>query len=97
MEMKDSGWKYYLPENGEDIKDATPIHCWSWYHLEDAEDAAEMAAEDEWDNRDGWEAGLGAGPTVVVVSPQGHETVYSTDREAEVKHRVLLAKGFEDD
>ena len=86
---KDSGWSYYVPDQGEDATDATPINLYDWQvGIFDQEDAAERAAEDDWDNRDGWEAGVGDGPVVVVISPKGDETRYSTYREATVVHSV---------
>ena len=88
MKTKDSGWAYYVPEYGEGKGDATVIYTYDWQGVHDAEDAAERAAEDDWDNRDGWEAGLGDGPEIVVVSPNGAETRFSTEREAAVEHRV---------
>lgn len=86
-----SGWKYYLPGSGETIEDATEIGVWSWREVFDAKDAAALAAADEWDNRDGWEGGMGCGPDIMVVSPGGEETCWSTNREAEVTHYVTAA------
>tara|TARA_R110002072_G_scaffold49433_4_gene134391 strand:+ start:26366 stop:26647 length:282 start_codon:yes stop_codon:yes gene_type:complete len=88
MKMKDSGWAYYIPEHGEDKGNATPICTFDWQAVYDADDAAKYAAEDDWDNRDGWEAGVGDGPTIVIVSPDGAETYFSTEREAVIEHRV---------
>jgi hypothetical protein len=88
MKMKDSGWSYYVPEHGEDRGDVTPIRTYDWQSVHSAEDAAKHAAEDDWDNRDGWEAGVGEGPVIVVVSPDFVETHFSTEREAVIQHRV---------
>ena len=86
---KDSGWKYYVPDQGEDADDATPINVYEWRDgIFDSDHAAEEAAEDDWGNRDGWEDGMGDGPLIVIISPKGEETRYSTCREATVTHSV---------
>ena len=88
MPLKDSNWTYYVPDQGEDKDDAQPIMIYDWQNIVSAEDAAEHAAEDDWDNRDGWEAGVGEGPVIIVISPDGKETRFSTEREAVIQHRV---------
>lgn len=88
MYRKKTGWSYYVPANGEDASDATPISIYVWQTIYDAEHAAELAAEDEWDNHDGWEAGVGEGPEIVVIDPDGKERRFSTEREAEINHMV---------
>lgn len=86
MKTKPSGWKYYLPDSGENIALATDIKTYEWSCIVDAEDAAKEAAEDQWDNRDGWEAGVGEGPVIVVVSPDGEESQFATYREPSIVH-----------
>lgn len=86
--MKDSGWKYYLPDAGEGAQDAIPLRICEHQCISDPDDAAAFAAEDEWDNRDGWEVGIGAGPPIVVIAPDGSEFRFLTHREAEVRHTV---------
>ena len=88
---KDSGWRYYLPDQGETADDATEIRTWAWGNVVDAEDAAERASEDEWDNRDGWESGISAEPIIIVIAPDGSETKWTASREATVVHRVTAA------
>jgi len=88
MKTKKTGWSYYVVAHGETISDASPLLVYEWQTLYDAEAAAEHAAEDDWDNRDGWEAGVGEGPVITVVSPDGVETSFSTEREAVIEHSV---------
>lgn len=85
--MKESGWIYYLPESGETLDDAVPIQVRDWDRIPDAESAAERAAEHEWNERDGWDAGMSHEPLIVVISPLGEETRWRVSREAEVVHR----------
>lgn len=88
MKTKETGWFYYIKEHGEAASDASPLLVYDWQRLIDAEDAAQHAAEDDWDNRDGWEAGVGEGPVITVISPDGKETSFYTEREAVIEHRV---------
>ena len=87
--MKNSDWRYYLPDCVETADDAQTILLYDWQiGISNARQAAELAAEDEWDNRDGWEEGPGDGPDIVVISPDGIETRFSTYREASIDHLV---------
>ena len=88
MITRPSGWKYYIPEDGEAIADAVDIRLWGWMAIIDPACAAKYASEDDWDNRDGWERGTGDGPFIVVVSPDGVETTFETYREPEIYHTV---------
>ena len=85
---QDTEWQYYLPDDGETADDANRIPVYSWQKIYDAEDAAKYAASGEWDNRDGWEAGINAEPTICVISPDGEESCFRITREAEVRHDV---------
>jgi len=85
-EMKDSGWKYYVPDQGDTAEDAVDIKIYSWQSIHDDEMAAEAASEEDWYNRDGWESGLGEGPVVVIVSPVGIETTWQTRRDMSIDH-----------
>lgn len=89
MEMKETGWSYYIAEHGEDASDATPLRVYEWQNICDAKDAAEYAAEDEWNNRDGWDAGVGKGPVVTVVSTSGEEKRFATEREVTISHSAI--------
>lgn len=91
MALKESGWRYYLPENDETASDANSVMVYGWQNIADAEDAAEKAADDEWSNRDGWERGMGRGPDIIVIAPDGTETRFSVEREATVEHHVRPA------
>lgn len=86
--MKLSGWEYYLPEQGETADDARSINIYDWQNVYNAEDAAEHASKDEWDNRDRWDGGIGEGPPICVISPDGSETTFETYREATIEHTV---------
>ncbi len=88
MSRIDSGWKYYVPEHGETKDDARPVMKHEWQKYMDAELAAEIASEEDWDNG-GYESGIGSGPDIVVISPDGNETKFSTYREYEVRHSVF--------
>lgn len=84
----DTGWKYYMPEDGETAADAVSIKFFAWSNFVDAEDAAQSAAEEEWDHRDGSERGLDAKPKIVVIAPDGEETTFSVTREISIDHHV---------
>ena len=86
MTEVDSGWRYYLPEHGESAGDARNIMIGSWQACHDAEMAASYASENEWDNGDNRE--LGVGPVVAVIDKGGNETRFSTEREMSVDHSV---------
>ena len=86
--MKDSGWKYYLPDYDETKDDAEPIRLYSWQKIYDEESAANLAADDEWSNRDGWERGTGREIKITVISPDGEEFTFKSEAEAEVNHIV---------
>lgn len=88
MKAKETGWSYYVKEHGESVSDALPLRVYSWQYVINAEEAAQLASEDDWDNRDGWEAGVGGGPVITVVSPSGDESSFSTEREAAINHHV---------
>ena len=87
--MTEREWRYYLPDLEETAEDAQLVPLPHWVKaVHTAEDAAELAAKDEWNNRDGWEAGIGAGPTIAVIAPDGTETRFTTEREADICHYV---------
>jgi hypothetical protein len=89
--MKDSGWKYYLPECDETKDDACSIRLYSWEKVYDEESAAKFAADDEWSNRDGWERGSGREIKITVISPNGEEFTFMSEAEATVNHIVSEA------
>lgn len=97
MMDKPTGWKYYLPESGEGAHDAREIRVYDWQMIHDAEDAAEHAAVDDWNERDGWEAGVGEGPVIAVIDPSGNETRFATEREAVIEHSVTEIEDGDDD
>ena len=91
MRMKNSGWKYYIPDQGETDGDAVDVKIYSGQSICDDEMAAETASEDDWDNRDGWESGVGEGPVIVIISPDGVETTWQTHRETSIDHSASPA------
>lgn len=87
--MKRTEWKYYIKDDGETSEDAVRLDVlYDWQDIYDHEDAAIYASEDEWNNRDGWEGGFGDGPVITVVSPDGVEVSFRTERELSVDHTV---------
>lgn len=88
MKNEQSGWKYYVPEHGETVEESHTICTYFWQSVFDAEEAAKFAAEDDWDNHDGWDRGIGCGPDIVVIDPDGTETKFSVTREATIAHNV---------
>lgn len=85
MTMRDSGWKYYLPEEGQSSDDATVIWLAEWEHVFDADNAATHAAVEEWDSG-GWESGTNATPVIAIIAPDGTETRWQITREPAVNH-----------
>jgi len=83
-----SDWKYYVPDQGETVDEASPIPLYEWQRIFYAEDAARFAAADEWDSRGGNKRGFGDGVRIVVVSPKGRETAFMCEAEADVNHCV---------
>ena len=88
VQQRDTGWKYYLPESGETAADAQPIMAHEWVRIRDAETAAVEAAEDEWQNRDGWDAGISASPLIAIIAPDGALTNWRITREATIEHHA---------
>ena len=78
------GWKYYYPDDGETVDDAEELNVPCF----DADDAAQSACEDDYNNRDGWERPSGAEIVVAVVSPDGTESRFAAWHEATVEHRA---------
>ena len=83
-----SDWKYYVPDQGETAEDASPILIYDFQKIRFKEAAAKYAAEDEWDSRDGHERGFGDNIKIVVVAPDGVETAFMCEAEADVNHYV---------
>lgn len=90
----DSGWRYYIPDDGGTPDNADPVMVYSWrnYGYWDAEDAAAVAWEMVWDNAHG-DYGVGEGPEIVVISPKGEETKFKTEAEASVNYLVQEIEG----
>jgi hypothetical protein len=67
-------WKYYVPNDGENADDATKINKPVFNEY----DAATIAANEIWYNRDGWECGIDLTDQVVIIDPNGAETHWNT-------------------
>jgi len=86
MTMIATGWKYYLPEDGYTTEDAIELRQPYWaLKILDAEEAAELAAEEYW-NDSGWERGIDAEPVIVIIAPDGIETRWKIYHEPTVIH-----------
>jgi len=85
-------WKAYFPEDGETSDDAVTFDPPKWKPLIDAEDAAVFACEYDYGGRDGWERDMGQGFQVVVIAPNGAETLWNCWNEATVEHCAAPAQ-----
>lgn len=91
MPQTESNWRYYVPADGESSDDAHCIMLWSHQRILDTEDAASFAAEQEWSDG-GWERGIEAEFSIVVIHPEsGDETTWTVSHEVDVNHYVRLA------
>ena len=83
-------WRAYYPEDGETADDAREVRlpAWSLRKIYDAEDAASVACEMDYSERDGWERGMGESFPIVVIAPDGTETRWQGVHEATVQHLV---------
>jgi len=84
--LKDTGWRYYVPEQGEDADDTRSIKVHEWQDIFDHEGAAMFAASGDWYYHDGYEAGAASTYVMVVVSPDGVEKKFNISHEVEVIH-----------
>lgn len=82
---KPTEWKYYVLDDGECADDATVIHATNGF-VWNASDAATIASEDIWDNRDGWECGIDLSDVIVIIDPDGEETKWRTSYEMSVDY-----------
>lgn len=79
------GWKYYFPDDGEDVDDAHDFPKSA--KILDAEDAAQIACQRDFDCHDGWERGeteFG----IAIVAPDGEVHKFRGYHEPSVEHRV---------
>jgi len=86
MSKVNSGWRYYVPDQGEDASDTRSIMLYDWQSIFNHDQAADHAASDDWDDHDGWDFGIGHEYVMVVVSPDGVEKSFNISHEAEVVH-----------
>jgi hypothetical protein len=86
-----SGWRFYFPEDGESVEDATVWRPkWDWQRAlpDDAQHVAERACEIDFSDRDGWERGEDAAFKIVVIAPNDAETVFTGRHVPSVDHQV---------
>lgn len=85
-------WKAYCPEGGETAEDAYEVKPRPYGPgIHDAKDAAERACEMDYEDRDGWERGMGQDFFLVVIAPDGTETRWKAWHEPSVTHQVYEA------
>lgn len=91
------GWKAYFPEEGEDAGDAMDLKIPEWKKNCDAEDAAKIACEYDFGNRDGWERSPSSEFTIVIIAPDGKETRFKAWHEPSIDHCVKEVELEKDD
>lgn len=82
-------WKFYYPDDGDTIEDASEAPSGSIRHA-DAESVAQFACEFDYSDRDGWER-RDEDFTIAVVAPDGTETRFIAHHEPSVEHYVRKA------
>jgi hypothetical protein len=85
-----TGWKYYMPDDGETAADAKDIILHPDLYTEsifDASDAARLAADDYY-VRNSSEIDIGSGITFAIINPKGDETKFSIEYEMTVTHHI---------
>lgn len=80
-----TGWKYFFPDEGEEIDDARDFP--KTETIFDADDAAQVACERDYSEHDGWERGDRVF-VIAVVSPDGDVHKFKAWHEPSVEHRV---------
>lgn len=85
MKTKPTGWTYRVEDDDTDPQDVC-VYDWQNPILLDAQHAAELAAENEWDNCDGWERGIEAEPIFIITDLDGNETRWTIRREPQIHH-----------
>jgi len=79
-----SNWKYYLPDQGETVEDASPLHHYAFNKIFDVADAAKYAAEDEWFERGGDARDFFVQIRIIVVAPDTLETTFMCETELDM-------------
>jgi hypothetical protein len=80
-------WKSYCPEDGESADDARVVVSRVQRRILDAEDAAEIACENDFNHNDGWERGESAF-LLCIIDPKGITWRFSARHEPAVSHSV---------
>jgi hypothetical protein len=73
-------WRAYYPEDGETADDAIMLEAL------DADDAADKACENDYNNRDGWERQVSQEFRITVISPEGQEFQFNGMHEPSITH-----------
>lgn len=85
--MVTSKWSAYWPDDGETADDAMMLKHYSWKKIYDDDDAARLACEIDYSEREGWERiGEGNSFKVVIISPDGDESEFECFHEPTVEH-----------
>ncbi len=72
--MTDGVWKYYYPDEGETAEDAEVIRCENWQKILGPESAADLACEQDFNERDGWERTPNSEFIIAVIAPDWEKT-----------------------
>lgn len=84
---KHGAWAYYFSDDGETAEDARVFPKATDHLFDDAEEAAQIACELDFNNHDGWERG-DREFKITIIAPDGSETTFSAQHEPSVEHRV---------
>lgn len=83
-----TGWRYFFADEGEGSGGDIKRYRWQGNPV-DHEDAARAAWEQIWDDAGG-DYGMGAGPNICIVSPEGEVETFQTHAEPSVHYSVEL-------
>ncbi len=99
MNKEKCGFRVYFPDDAEGPEDAHDLTCYPWVRVYDPDDAAELACEYDYSERDGWERDMSGGATrhfpMVIISPEGTETRYFGWHEPSIEHKTSRDDGDE--
>lgn len=87
MSDTDIKWRVYYPENGETAEDAVCLTAYRKRRIIDAEDAAEIACEYDY-NENGGDYRDGEAFIIVIIDPNGNEHQFHGRHEAIIIHTV---------
>lgn len=81
-------WRYYFPDEGETAEDARSIKTMRPYMFQDI---AEIACEEDFNQRSGWERPEGQEFAIAVIFPLGVERRFVGRHQPSVDHVVREA------